>query len=308
MNPPDNVQAQPNPDNQKIADSIVSSWNAAQKEDQHQPPPQHSTTTTTTTTPQTAAQARTQAPPRRVCVACRRRKVGCDKKQPCQHCKKFGAECIYPSDSASTGRQALTDNQLWDQLHRLEPMFKMLADYVQQGSFPPLSAIASSAATARDPDPPATSSSAPSQDPRPGTTLEHPTPAPPTPPYSVGSTGTVNREKRGPANHAMFNMQRPADFTTRQSPPGEAMSSASVSSSTHLAGMNIDKVEGESNLSWSPYGISAGKLVKDDGRDRYVSGTFWEALHTEVSHSKIASQHLAYPPSLDYRTTRATHS
>lgn len=168
-------------------------------------------------------------------------------------------------------------------------MFKTLADYVQQGSFPPFSAIVSSAPTARDLDPHTNPSSAPSQDQRPGIALEHPPPAPPTPPYSVGSTGTVHREKSGPTNHAMFSMQRPADFSTRQSPPGEAESSASVSSNTYASGINRDKVEGESNLSWSPYGVSAGKLVKDDGRDRYVSGTFWEALHTEVSHHKIAS-------------------
>ena len=38
---------------------------------------------------------------------------------------------------------------------------------------------------------------------------------------------------------------------------------------------------------WSPYGNTTGQLVKDGGRNRYVSGRFWESLHTEVRSSTI---------------------
>ncbi|KAK2772759.1 C6 transcription factor [Colletotrichum kahawae] len=65
--------------------------------------------------------------------------------------------------------------------------------------------------------------------------------------------------------------------------------------------MNGDKVEAESNLSWSPYGVSTGKLVKDDGRDRYVNGTFWEALHTEDD----MSDGMMSEEESDYEDTRA---
>ncbi|EQB43919.1 hypothetical protein CGLO_17398 [Colletotrichum gloeosporioides Cg-14] len=289
MNSPDTIQSRPYPGNHETADSIVSAWNPAQLGDQSQSQQQT----------QDATQSRIQALPRRVCMACRRRKVGCDKKQPCHNCKKFGAECVYPSDSASAGRQILTDSQLWEQLHRLEPMFKTLADCVQQGSFLPFSSIPSSSTTARDTNLSTDVSSAQAQEQRPGTVAEHPSPAPPTPPYSVGSTGAVHREQEVPAT--TLSAPNNANVLTGQSPPREAESLASTSSNTHASRMNGDKVEAESNLSWSPYGVSTGKLVKDDGRDRYVSGTFWEALHTEDDMSDgIMSEEES-----DYEDTRA---
>ncbi|KAL6404547.1 hypothetical protein AUP68_13940 [Ilyonectria robusta] len=198
------------------------------------------------------------------------------------HCKKSGTECVYPPDGESAARQVFADTQLWEQLHRLEPMFKTLADRMEQGFLFPSSSSGSSSTTL-------------SQDPRPDPKNAHnpAAPTPPAAPRSVGpaSTSTGHLQGQHASSHGIDNA-RPA---TQQAPtplgghsqPQDTDSLTGPPSSAGVSGAPLalggEGVQGNAALAWSPYGTMTGKLVKDDGRRRFVSGTFWEALHTEVS-------------------------
>lgn len=246
-----------------MADSttIVSVWNSAQdnqQELQQQQQPQ----------PAQEVQARV---PQRVCVACRRRKVGCDKKQPCQDCKKSGSECSYPADNShgSEEPQMLRDTGLLERLHRLEPMLKTLASYMEQGTALPFVSVPNSSVLSQT---------------VPGREDARVSPTPPTPPRSVGSHSTGTRP-----GYALAGPEQPATIHAL-SPPGQpsplqdadlAAGAQSKRSDTASGGSSQGVSPKEmSGLVESPYGTSMGK--RDDGRQRYVSGTFWEALHTEV--------------------------
>ncbi|KAH6952455.1 fungal-specific transcription factor domain-containing protein [Ilyonectria sp. MPI-CAGE-AT-0026] len=246
-----------------MADTIISAWNTAGEEQGQQQASERET------------QPRNPPQPRRVCAACRRRKVGCDKKQPCQHCKKSGTECVYPPEGESAARQVFADAQLWEQLHRLEPMFKTLADRMEQGFLFPSSSSGSSSTTL-------------SQDPRPGPkNARNPAPTPPAAPQSVGSasTSTGHRQGQHASDHRIDNgratTQQVPTPLGEQSPPQDTDSLAGPPSSAGVPALGGEGVQGNAALAWSPYGTMTGKLVKDDGRRRFVSGTFWEALHTE---------------------------
>lgn len=249
------------------SDTIISSWNSA-----HQDQQQHQDQQEQHQEQQQSTEEAQRRVPRRVCIDCRRRKVGCDKKQPCQHCKKSGTECVYPPDNhTSDERQMFRDTGLLERLHRLEPMLKTLASCMEQGSL--LHPSITSLSVLPHNQPPGCSESTSSA------------PAPPTPPRSIGSTG--NR----PDHRLAGNEQPPT--TQAPSPLGQPSPShdadltggpQSNPSNTPAGGegrQNISPKE-MSGLVESPYGTSMGKLVRDDGRQRYVSGTFWEALHTEV--------------------------
>lgn len=249
------------------SDTIVSAWNSAHQEQEQQQEQQQEKDQQ----PSGEAQPRV---PRRVCAACRRRKVGCDKKQPCQHCKKSGTECVYPPENqTSDERHLFRDTGLLERLHRLEPMLKTLASCMEQGSLLPPSVRNSSALPQTQPLGYSESTSS--------------APAPPTPPRSVGSGSTVNRP-----DHRLAGSDQPAT-TQAPSPLGQPSPSLdadltgvvqSNSNNTAPDGRSFQGVSPKetSGLVQSPYGTSMGKLVRDDGRQRYVSGTFWEALHTEV--------------------------
>lgn len=265
------------------SDTIVSAWNSAHdnEQQQQQQRPQQ---------PQPQPQQETSSRvPRRVCAACRRRKVGCDKKQPCQHCSKSGTECVYPPEhQTSDERHMFRDAGLLERLHRLEPMLKTLASCMEQGALLPsattTSSISSSSAQPQS-HPPAHRDTA-----RENTALAstRASPAPPTPPRSVGSGSTGNRPDyrlAGPEHPAT--MQAPSPLG-HPSPLRDADLAGARQSTTPgnpaaggLASQGVSPKE-MSGLVESPYGTSMGKLVRDDGRQRYVSGTFWEALHTEV--------------------------
>lgn len=252
------------------SDTIVSAWNSAQ-EDQQQQQPQQQPRPQPQQSPQQETQPRV---PRRVCTACRRRKVGCDKKQPCQHCKKSGTECTYPPENQSSEeRQIFRDSDLLERLHRLEPMLKTLASCMEHGSLLPPSGVGSVV----------------SQNHQLGETSRA-SPTPPTPPRSVGSGSTVNRPEyrlnrtEQPATrHAPSPLGQPspiqdADLIAGSQPvPSDPARPVDAGSSRGASPKDM------SGLVESPYGTSTGKLVRDDGRQRYVSGTFWEALHTEVT-------------------------
>lgn len=252
------------------SDTIVSAWNTSQNDqEQHQQQPQE------------APQETQPRVPRRVCAACRRRKVGCDKKQPCQHCKKSGTECVYPPDNQSSEeRQALRDTDLLERLHRLEPMLKTLASCMEQGALLP-SVMNPSAVPQNLPGHRENASEN-------TFTSTGASPAPPTPPHSVGSGSTIKQPEhrlmgtetpkttQGPNSLGQPSPMRDADSVgkVRSNPSNTAGGGGSS------RGISPREISG---LVESPYGTSTGKLVRDDGRQRYVSGTFWEALHTEVT-------------------------
>ncbi|KAK1690552.1 fungal-specific transcription factor domain-containing protein [Colletotrichum godetiae] len=277
LDSPAKARSQASPSSQGIADSIVAAWNPANKENR-QTKQQQQQQQQPLQPRQQDNQSRNQSLPRRVCTACRRRKVGCDKKQPCHHCEKSGTDCVYPPEGSSAARQFLTDNQLWEQLHRLEPMFKTLAECMQQGTIP------------RSSDPFIGSSSRPDSIPTlPQTQLPEvnndPTsPSPPTPPNSIGSSKGACRDlEKEPAavDFHRLQAQQVAISLGPKSPARILDIAAGDASKFEIPNIECDSAQGDSVNSWSPYGTSTGKLVRDDGRERYVSGTFWEALHTE---------------------------
>ncbi|KPM46343.1 hypothetical protein AK830_g81 [Neonectria ditissima] len=66
----------------------------------------------------------------RSCVYCRRRKVKCDRQQPCSNCVRGKLECSYPAGrgrAAKKPRKTL-DGQLIERLHRLESIIRRLTD------------------------------------------------------------------------------------------------------------------------------------------------------------------------------------
>lgn len=255
------------------SDTIVSAWNSAHDNQQQQQQQQ----------PQQPPQGTQSRVPRRVCAACRRRKVGCDKKQPCQHCSKSGTECVYPPEhQTSDERQMLRDTGLLERLHRLEPMLKTLASCMERGALLP--SVTSSSSDLQENLPPAHREIACEN------TLPNirASPTPPTPPRSVGSGSTANRpDYRLAGSEHPVTMQTPSPLG-QQSPLQDADLAGAAQSNTPgnpvAGGVGSQGVSPKemSGLVESPYGTSTGKLVRDDGRQRYVSGTFWEALHTEV--------------------------
>lgn len=62
------------------------------------------------------------------CNLCRRRKVKCDKGNPCSHCVRAGEVCVSPAPSgAPRGRQGgrrKLDRELMDRLAKLENLVK----------------------------------------------------------------------------------------------------------------------------------------------------------------------------------------
>lgn len=253
------------------SDTIVSAWNTSQNDQDQQ---QHQ--------PQQAPQETQPRVPRRVCAACRRRKVGCDKKQPCQHCKKSGTECVYPPDNQSSEeRQVLRDTELLERLHRLEPMLKTLASCMEQGALLPSvmnpSAVPENLLGHRENASENTFASSGAS------------PAPPTPPHSVGSGSTfkqpecrLTRTEQPKPTRAQNSLGQPSP-TQDADLAGNVRSNPSNTAGGGGSSQGISPRE-MSGLVESPYGTSTGKLVRDDGRQRYVSGTFWEALHTEVTN------------------------
>lgn len=67
------------------------------------------------------------------CTSCRQRKIKCDRVDPCDPCKKYGIECVFPTRRARGRRDAvgLRDSELLRRIKRLEGM---LAEKVDKGS------------------------------------------------------------------------------------------------------------------------------------------------------------------------------
>jgi hypothetical protein len=63
----------------------------------------------------------------RSCVTCRRRKVKCDKKQPCANCVKAHIDCIFPSPGRAPRKpRKPQDSELIERLKRLEGVVRSL--------------------------------------------------------------------------------------------------------------------------------------------------------------------------------------
>ncbi|CAG8949108.1 hypothetical protein HYFRA_00002237, partial [Hymenoscyphus fraxineus] len=74
----------------------------------------------------------------RSCVTCRRRKVKCDKKEPCSNCARAGSECVFPAPGRAprrpkAGGKATTEREeaLLKRLKKLEGVVEELSGQVE---------------------------------------------------------------------------------------------------------------------------------------------------------------------------------
>ncbi|KAF2677348.1 hypothetical protein K458DRAFT_424013 [Lentithecium fluviatile CBS 122367] len=73
------------------------------------------------------------APNPRSCVTCRKRKVKCDKKQPCSNCTRAKIECIFPGPGRAPRKSRKPpDGELMDRLKRLEGVVQSLNAQVEE--------------------------------------------------------------------------------------------------------------------------------------------------------------------------------
>lgn len=67
----------------------------------------------------------------RSCVTCRRRKVKCDKKQPCSNCVRAHIECVFPSPGRAPRKaRKPPDGELMERLRKLEGVVQSLGAQV----------------------------------------------------------------------------------------------------------------------------------------------------------------------------------
>jgi hypothetical protein len=70
--------------------------------------------------------------PGRSCVACRRRKIKCDREHPCRYCSKLSLECVY-LDVKPKEKEPITDD-VGSRLERIEAMLKQLDSKLSHSS------------------------------------------------------------------------------------------------------------------------------------------------------------------------------
>lgn len=82
---------------------------------------------TDTTSPTALPTSWTPSTNPRSCTTCRKRKVGCDKRQPCSNCTKAGIECRFPPPGRAPRRSKKPpDTELLARLRRLEGVVQSL--------------------------------------------------------------------------------------------------------------------------------------------------------------------------------------
>ena len=90
----------------------------------------------------------------RSCITCRRRKVKCDKKQPCANCVKAHIDCIFPSPGRAPRKpRKPQDSELIERLKRLEGVVRSLGSqsgFQQDGQSPEKSSDAASPVEVKD--------------------------------------------------------------------------------------------------------------------------------------------------------------
>ncbi|KEF52879.1 uncharacterized protein A1O9_11297 [Exophiala aquamarina CBS 119918] len=71
--------------------------------------------------------------PGRSCIACRRRKIKCDREQPCAYCVKIRVQCVYPASEKESKRPA--DDDVSARLKRIEKSLARLeASFLSESS------------------------------------------------------------------------------------------------------------------------------------------------------------------------------
>jgi len=69
----------------------------------------------------------------RSCVTCRKRKVKCDKKQPCTNCAKAHTECVFPFPGRAPRKpRKPQDGELAERIRRLESMVQTMGTQATQ--------------------------------------------------------------------------------------------------------------------------------------------------------------------------------
>lgn len=98
----------------------------------HPPADPGASTTLTSSTAPTTFNAPTRASHSHVrsCLCCRRRKVRCNRQQPCTNCVRTATDCIYPPGPGRAPRKPrrMLDARLLDGLSRLESIIRRLDD------------------------------------------------------------------------------------------------------------------------------------------------------------------------------------
>ncbi|KAF1816509.1 hypothetical protein P152DRAFT_428643 [Eremomyces bilateralis CBS 781.70] len=95
-------------------------------------PPTASNASATNSAPHTASSPPSNLNPRS-CMTCRRRKVRCDKRQPCSNCARARIECIFPGPGRAPRRpRKPADAELLERLRKLEGVVQTLGTQVQE--------------------------------------------------------------------------------------------------------------------------------------------------------------------------------
>lgn len=77
----------------------------------------------------------TANPNQRSCQQCSRKKIRCDKSQPCTNCSKSQLECIFPgSGRAPRRKKRPLKAELISRLNRLEDEIKGLREYTEEAN------------------------------------------------------------------------------------------------------------------------------------------------------------------------------
>ncbi|KAG7040305.1 hypothetical protein JMJ77_0009916 [Colletotrichum scovillei] len=150
----------------------------------------------------------------RSCLLCRRRKVRCDKKKPCDGCAKAGEECVYPMGRASR-RQGTPDPELTNRLKRLEDVVRRLGSY-------------------------------------------------------LGEEGI---------QQALHNAASQTANGSQQSAPPSSSDINNISTTPPPLLLGQHQKEDIRQISSSP---GSGRLVRDEGKSRYINGSFWTSLGIEL--------------------------